>query len=267
MKRVAVLGARGFLGSYICHNLRNHIILPVTRQTLDLTDYDQVSDWLDQARPDTIINCATAGGKTKLGDHNYSDLQNNVQLFLNFYNLSDKFHRFINIGSGAEFDRSLDIFQVQENDICRSNPSDSYGLSKNIIARLCLEKPNFCTLRLFGIFDSTEPDIRILKKCQIQQEITVNDCEFDMISARDFLRILDYYISVNEITYQDINCVYSDKTTLESIVRHFASIHNANLRISINRSATPKNYSGSGQRLANLGLDLWGLNTGLEHYA
>lgn len=266
MKRVAVLGANGFLGSYICNNLRQHIILPVTRQTCTLTDFVSVQNWLNCAEPDVIINCATSGGKTKLGEHNYQDLQNNLQIFLNFYNRSHKFKKFINIGSGAEFDRSQDLESVPERNLVYSQPQDSYGLSKNIIARLCTEKENFYTLRLFGVFDRSEPDFRLLKKCLTQQEITINDCEFDMISARDFLRILNHCINQNDLPFRDINCVYQDKRNLESIVRQFASIHNATLKIEVNANSGAKHYSGLGQRLSTLGVNLVGLDASLEHY-
>lgn len=266
MKRVAVLGANGFLGSYICNNLRQHIILPVTRQTCTLTDFISVQNWLDHAEPNVIINCATSGGKTKLGEHDYQDLQNNLSIFLNFYNQSHKFKKFINIGSGAEFDKSQDLNSVPERNLVFSQPHDSYGLSKNIIARLCTEKENFYTLRLFGIFDKSEPDFRLLKKCMVQREITINDCEFDMISARDFLSILDHCINEESMILRDINCVYQDKRNLESIVRQFASIHNAALEIKVNTNSGAKNYSGLGQRLSTLGLDLLGLDAGLEYY-
>jgi dTDP-4-dehydrorhamnose reductase len=46
--KIAVLGANGFIGSYLCTYLwtRNHEVLPITRKDLDLTDKDIVSVWL-----------------------------------------------------------------------------------------------------------------------------------------------------------------------------------------------------------------------------
>ncbi len=263
--KVAVLGASGFLGSYICLNLRNHVVYPVSRSTVTLTDYTSVSDWIDLYQPDVVVNCATAGGKTRLGDCNYQDLQNNLAIFLNFYNLRHRFGKFINIGSGAEFDKSKSIDRARESEILTSAPQDSYSLSKNIIARTCQMVDNFYTIRLFGVFDSTEPDFRLLKRCLQQTEITVQNAEFDMISASDFLRVLRYYIE-NDNLPQDINCVYQHKHDLESIVRHFASIHNNKLRIEVQIPADPKNYTGDGTALAEMGIDLAGLDQGLELY-
>lgn len=263
--KVAVLGAKGFLGSYICNNLRNHIVYPVSRNTVILTDYAKVSDWLDLYQPDVVINCATAGGKTRLGDCDYQDLQNNLAIFLNFYNLRHRFGKFINIGSGAEFDKSRSIDCAREQDILISAPQDSYSLSKNIIARTCQMVDKFYTIRLFGVFDSTEPDFRLLKRCQTQSEIMVQNVKFDMISASDFLRVLRHYVE-NDNLPQDINCVYQHKQDLESIVTRFASIHNTKLRIQVQTPADPKHYTGDGSLLAELKIDLAGLDQGLEQY-
>jgi len=263
--KVAVLGASGFLGSYICNNLRNHVVYPVSRRTLTLTDYTSVSGWIDLYQPDVVVNCATAGGKTRLSDCDYQDLQNNIAIFLNFYNLRHRFGKFINIGSGAEFDKSKSIDHAQESEILTSAPQDSYSLSKNIIARTCQMVDHFYTLRLFGVFDRSEPDFRLLKRCQQQTEITVQNTEFDMISASDFLRVLRHYIE-NDNLPQDINCVYQQKQDLESIVRRFASIHNNKLRIEVQIPADQKNYTGDGTRLAHLAVELAGLDQGLEHY-
>ena len=263
--KVAVLGASGFLGSYICNNLRNHVVYPVSRRTLTLTDYTSVSGWIDLYQPDVVVNCATAGGKTRLSDCDYQDLQNNIAIFLNFYNLRHRFGKFINIGSGAEFDKSKSIDHAQESEILTSAPQDSYSLSKNIIARTCQMVDHFYTLRLFGVFDRSEPDFRLLKRCQQQTEITVQNTEFDMISASDFLRVLRHYIE-NDNLPQDINCVYQQKQDLESIVRRFASIHNNKLRIEVQIPADQKNYTGDCTRLAHLAVELAGLDQGLEHY-
>lgn len=265
MKRVAVLGARGFLGSYICHNLRDHVILPVTRDTLDLTDHASVGQWLDRSQPDVIVNCATAGGKQSLGQQIYNDYHNNLQVFINFYNQSQRFQRLINIGSGAEFDVSRSIDLAEEADIFKARVIDSYGASKNLISRLCSEKENFYTLRLFGIFHNSEPGIRLLKKCVNQNSITISDREFDMISASDFLQVLEHYITETPF-YRDINCVYPHKTSLETIVREFAGIHNKSLMISVDRPSAAKNYTGSGEKLRSLGIPLQGLHTGLVNY-
>lgn len=255
--RVAVLGSNGFLGNYICQNLK-HDVIPVNRSNLDLGNFSAVKSWLIDARPDAVVNCATSGGKTQLGEVSYQDLQNNLTVFLNFYNNSYLVEKFINIGSGAEFGIENNIDSAQEEDLLAVVPKDSYGYSKNLIARLVLEKYQFYTLRLFGCFDKTEPDFRLFKKFLASDNFSLIDRQFDYISASDFLRILDYYL-VNEDLIKDLNCVYSNKVYLSSILDKFNKEYTT-------ASISPNNYTGNGDKLTQLNIDLEGLDAGIEKY-
>jgi len=86
MKKIAILGANGTLGNLLGVLLKDvGTILPVTRKDLDLLNYTAVYDWLQREHPDVIINCAFSGGSVNTTDVNLSDLQRNMQMFLNFY--------------------------------------------------------------------------------------------------------------------------------------------------------------------------------------
>ena len=76
--KIAVLGARGFLGSYLCNYLadKNYEVIPVTRDTVNLNDYWAVDQWLCQYQPDVVVNCAINGGGIKVNDINYINVQN-----------------------------------------------------------------------------------------------------------------------------------------------------------------------------------------------
>lgn len=256
--KVAVLGSSGFLGSYILHNLKDCIVYPVTRNNLDLTNSVEVRQWLQDRRPDVIINCATAGGKTKMGDVNIAELQNNLSVFLSFYNNSDLVPKFINVGSGSEFDVSKDINLAQEINIVNSIPKETYGYSKNIISRMILEKENFYTLRLFGCFDKSEPDFRLFKKFIKGDVTSISDRYFDYFSASDFVKVVTYYIN-NDLLPKDINCVYQNKHLLSEILDKF----NKEVRVV---EINPNNYTGDGSKLASLGIDLDGLDKGILKY-
>jgi dTDP-4-dehydrorhamnose reductase len=256
--KVAILGSSGFLGSYIFCNLKDCIVFPVTRKTLDLTDSNQVRNWLLDKKPDVVINCATAGGKTKMGEVSLNELRNNLSVFLSFYNNSDLVPKFINIGSGSEFDVGKDINLAREQDLISSIPKETYGYSKNLISRMILEKENFYTLRLFGCFDRSEPEFRLFKKF-LRNEITeIQDRQFDYFSARDFLKVLTYYIKESNLP-KDINCVYQEKRSLSEILNKF----NKPFKV-IGRN--PLNYTGDGTKLAGLGICLDGLDKGIQDY-
>lgn len=257
--KVAVLGANGFLGQCILRDLKKYTLIPVTRKDLDLTNFEQVKSWLLENKPDVIINSAIAGGsKTGLSQQEFADVQNNLSIFMNFYNNSNIFSKFINIGSGAEFDLSTNIDQAREETVIRSNPKDSYGYSKNLISRLVLEKDNFYTLRLFGCFDNSEPEYRLFKKFLNNSQFCLTDRQFDYISATDFCRILSHYIDHDNLP-KDINCVYQNKLWLSDILakfnKEFTIIGNNNL-----------NYTGNGEKLNSLNLSLDGLELGIKEY-
>jgi len=259
--KIAVLGARGFLGSYLCGYLagKQHEVIPVTRDTVNLNDYEAVDQWLSQHRPDIIINCAISGGGVHVNDINYSDVQRDLGIFLNFYN-NPQVHKYINVGSGAEFDRRVSIDNCAEEYIKSVTPIDSYGYTKNIIARMCLGKSNFYTLRLFGCFDSSEPDIRLFKRFLADPNLVIKDRQFDYISARDFAKIVEYYCDYNALP-KDINCVYTQKKMLSDMLqmlRPGAIINKV--------SNTGDVYTGTGVKLAQLSIDLDGLEKGIKSY-
>jgi hypothetical protein len=198
------------------------------------------------------------GGKIGLHDQIFEDVQSNLSIFLNFYNNSNLFKKYINIGSGSEFDIRCDINNAAELSILDACPKESYAYSKNVIARMVLGKDNFYTLRIFGCFDQSEPDFRLFKKVLSNNISSILDRQFDYISASDFMKILKYYL-YNDNLIKDINCVYSDKLYLSQILDKF------NKEIKIN-GINPLNYTGNGNNLSNLKIKLDGIDIGIKEY-
>lgn len=265
--KVAVLGSNGYLGSYLVKRLIDdgYTVLPISRKDLNLTDFKAVGQWLDLNQPDTVINCATAVSITGVRENtvNYDDFRNNINIFLNFYHHSHFFRKFINIGSGAEFDKVDGVNQAVESDVIKSFPKETYGYSKNLISRLVLEKDKFYTLRLFGCFDSSESPVRLFHQLQIKDQIDLQDKQFDYFSAQDFYKVVVYYLN-NNVAHKDVNCVYQEKQLLSQVATMFKKLHN--LSVKINIVGVGDNYSGSGNRLATLGIPLDGLEKSIKDY-
>jgi len=261
--KIAILGAKGFIGSYLCRHFAktDHTVIPVTRNTVDLSNYWAVDKWLRETDPDVVVNCAISGGGAKVNDINYTDVQRDLQIFLNFYNSSHSF-RYINVGSGAEFDRRTSITNVTEDELLGFCPVESYGFTKNTIARMVLNRDNFYTLRLFGCFDSSEPDIRLFKQLKQKSEVTIQNKYFDYISAKDFSTIVEYYCGEG-IKFKDVNCVYNQKRLLSEQVDLFILYHGGKM---INASSDGLHYTAYGGRLESLNLPLAGLEAGIKEY-
>ena len=95
-----------------------------------------------------------------------------------------------------------------------------------------------------------------------REDCLIEDKYFDMFGLEDFARVVDYYLAAGSV--KDINCVYHDKTKLFDTVKAFKDYH----RIDTNLILGPKglSYSGNGDQLADLDLDLLGLQSSIERY-
>lgn len=257
--KILVFGASGYIGNYISKQIES---IPITRKEADLTDFQSVKKLISKYKPDTIINAAS-DSDTSLTNFNQNAYLNNISIFSNLYLLREEVKQVINFGSGAEFDRRFDIYNVDESEIFFRNPKDHYGFSKNIAARTTSILDNFYTLRLFGCFHHTENSTRLLKNISTKQFVEVGDRYFDFFWLEDIIPVLNYYLS-DQNKPKDINLVYKDKILLSDFIGRFFEYKGLNKKI-VYKSAD-LNYTGSYEKLDILGLGLKGLDQGLKEY-
>jgi nucleoside-diphosphate-sugar epimerase len=264
MNKIAILGANGFIGRELVEFLRpTCTVIPVTRDILDLTDFVAVRQFLARGQFDAVINCAASyqTDQTLL-----TDTRNNLGIFSNFYHNSNLFGKFINLGSGAEYDVTTNIDGAKEQSIFSCSPQDSYGFGHNIKSRLCLDKENFYTLRIFGCFGGSEAARRIIPKFLACQDtfLLENDRCFDFISVQDLCVVIKSFIE-NTHTVKDVNCVYAPKQTLSTFLNKFKEIHQINTKVIV-KSTSTNSYTGDHHLLASLNIQLSGLDHGLKNY-
>ena len=261
--KIAILGANGFVGSNLVKFLsKQHEVVPITRKTLDLLDPLRVKVYLQQEQFDIVVNAAAA-----MTDNNaLSDTRNNLGIFMNFYNNNNLFKKFINLASGAEYDRTRDINNADESMIFERMPQDSYGFGQNIKSRLAAEKPGFYNLRIFNCFGKGESESRIfpvfLKK-KSKFEVS-GDRYFDYFSIQDLCKVVDSFIINDHVVY-DVNCVYLKKYKISEAVAMFADAREIKSNFTI-ASTSKNNYTGSGEKLHSLRIELNGLEQGFKDY-
>jgi GDP-L-fucose synthase len=264
--KILITGAGGFLGSYLAEQLHYEIVA-LTRQELDLSDTDATNKYFKSNRFDAVIHCGASGRNTPAIE-DWNIVNNNLSSVMNLVLNRNRVGKLINIGSGAEFDISTPINCVKESEVFERMPSQSYGKSKNLISRYLQGQTNCYNLRLFGCFDSSEDEARLLKKMHsiVAQGNTfsISDREFDMISASDFLTIIDAVLN-NTITDTDINCVYSKKYRLSEILSVYCDTHGLD-RSLIEVTSQGLNYTGNGDTLSKYHLNLLGLEQSLANY-
>lgn len=264
--KIAVIGAGGFVGSNLAaHLLHNHHVTPITRATVDMLDPMAVLAYLQKQRFDVIINAAAVMTNNDM----LHDTRNNLGLFMNLHSYSHLFGKLINLGSGAEFDRTRNINNMAEYNIHQCMPQDSYGFGQNIKSRLCSTKFNFYTLRLFNCFGKGEYSSRIIPRFVAQQSEDVfeiqNDRLFDYFSIQDLCKVVDSFVDNNH-KLKDVNCVYSNKFKISEMIATYCSLHNLKPNYKV-VSISDNNYTGSSANLDSLNINLDGLEKGLEAYA
>jgi nucleoside-diphosphate-sugar epimerase len=229
--KIAVLGTRGFVGRHIFEYLnQSHIVTGVTRDNLDMLDPLAVNEFLQAGRYDVIVNCAAV----MTDNSTLYDARNNLGLFMNFYNKSKLFGKFINLASGAEYDRTQDINQITEELIFDRVPEDSYGWGQNIKSRLCAEKDGFYNIRIFNCFGAGESNTRIFPRYLNRQKTfeIINDRQFDYFSIQDLSTVVQDCIE-KDWAINDINAVYTEKYKIASFNSSVEFIKSFNIRSSI----------------------------------
>ena len=261
--RIAVLGANGFVGSSIFNYFsKDNFVIPFKRSNINMLDPVQVANSLKVSNYDVVINCASRTSSVT----SFSDVRNDLGLFMSFYNNSDLFGKFINISSGAEFDRDRDLFNVKEIELFDRLPSDSYGFSQNVKSRLCHEKNNFYNLRIFNCFGNGEIPTRIFPRYLARSgplEIT-NDRYFDYFCIQDLCTVVKEF-ATNSQSVKDVNCVYKEKFKISQVLEKFCIANELPSEFNIT-STSSTNYTGSGELLEGLNFNLIGLDQGLANY-
>ena len=262
--KIVVVGAQGFVGSSLTKYLSNgHSVIPIAKESLDLLDARSVRDFLFLNKPDVIVNAAATMKNNDLID----DTRNNLGLFMTLHQYRDWFGKLINLGSGAEFDRELDINTALESDIFKVMPKDSYGFGQNMKSRICHDTKNFYTIRIFNCFGLNEIPTRIfprfLNKGDSILEIT-NDRYFDYFSIQDLCTVVEN-CCVNDWVVPDVNAVYQKKYLISEVLNKFCELNNLDPNFKV-VSKGKNNYTGNGDLLELLGISLSGLEHGLKEY-
>ncbi len=155
--KVLLTGGGGFIGRNLRAALsgRYALFAPSSRE-LDLLDPHAVEAYLKEHRFDAVVHAATWNAtRTSQRDRSLV-LENNLRMFFNLARSPKLYGRLINLGSGAEYDRSRPLIRASESDFDRHVPSDAYGFSKYLIRKYCERMPDFANLTLFGVFGPHE---------------------------------------------------------------------------------------------------------------
>lgn len=273
--KVLITGGNGFIAkeiiSYFKRDQEFKTELIVTnRDTLDVRDPIKVKDFFDKNHVDIVIHTAVKGGKRNRKD-TIVDFFDNIIMFDNLATHSHKFKLMFNFGSGAEFDRSTDIYYAKESSIYDRYPDDYYGLSKNLIARKIIESNcNIINLRIFGCFGPNEISSRLIKNTvqrfrNNKTAVIHQDRFMDYVCSEDVYRVLKYIVlNYDNIKFKDVNICYEEKKSLKDIVYLIKSLTDSPCDVIINTQEHNLSYVGNPRILKQLDVSLVGLEQGLK---
>ena len=270
MKKVAVMGARGFVGRNLTAYLgERYEVRPITRKDFDLLDAHAVEDFLKKEKPDVIINCTNQGGsrKTEAAGERPDVIGNNLKMFFAQERCLDAGMRMINFGSGAQYNKSRDLCKVREEEFGRFIPSDDYGYSKYVMEQYISQR-NRATLAgeiynpvIFGLYGAHEDYTfkfisNAILKNMLEMPITINqNVVFDYLYIDDFLRIIEHIIE-NDCTYKEFNITPTESIDLVRIAELINSCGRYQSEIIVKNPGMNYQYTGDNSRLlANMGTD------------
>ena len=277
---VLITGANGFIGSNLMTLLSKvpdiHLFAG-TRQTIDLYSSQSVGEYLRKNKITKIIHCAIEGGKRNVTD-SPDIVYENLLMFQNLIQCQQKDSLFINIASGAEYDRKNEIYREDERCVPYRIPTDYYGFSKNLIAKTLLGYSNAVNLRLFGCFYHNEAPTRFIRSnierfLKDEPIIIHQDKYMDFFYMEDLASIIEYLLLKTENHRlsdldRDMNMSYQTSYTLRQIADMISRLdwqHHSD--IIIEKEGMDKSYCGRSYNFSVascFGVEIAGLEKGLH---
>ena len=263
--KILVTGANGFIGKNLVHSLKDHEVMGIARDDLDLNNRTEVNRFFKYRSFDIVIHCAISGGRLQISD-GPEVLWENLSMFYNLLNNKNKFTKLINIASGAELDRSQPI-DLTNQDFKDKYPLDYYGMSKNIISRIVDSEKNMHNIRVFNVFGYNEDEQRMIKssiKKYISKDkiIIHQDKLMDFFYIEDLILLINYYINNNAFP-KDINAVYKTKYHLSEIAEMINNLSDYKVDIKIEQRGLSNSYIGKGMVTEMLPIEFKGLEKGI----
>ena len=257
VKKVLLTGGNGFIGKNIQESFlaeKYELVAPRSFE-LNLADTPSVDAYFAKHSFDAVIHAAV-----KPGHRNAKDTSNlfytNIRMFENLLRHTDKFGKFINLGSGAVYDTSADNHLVTEEKIGQNCGKDEHSFCKYVQHKRIENIPNAVDLNIFGIFGKYEDwEIRFISNaiCKTLFDLPITlrqNRRFSYLYVKDLMPVLEYFIE-NTPRYKSYNITPNEETELLYAAQTVQKLGQKNNQIFVAQEGYGLNYSGSNSRLCN----------------
>lgn len=252
--RVLLLGGSGFVGKHIVEKLSSkYQLITPTHTELNLLDEKKVEKIFSSVKPDVVLYCVNVGGIRKKAD-SAEVFEQNMRMFFNVTRCSKYFNKLIFLGSGAEYDKRINLIKVKETDFDTHVPEDYYGFYKYLCSKFIEKTDNIINLRVFGLFGPNEDySLRFISnticKSLYNLPLTINkNVLFEYVYIDDFMRIIDYFIS-HKVKYKFYNIGSGNPIDLITIANEVNNITKKKLKIIIKNRGLGNEYTCANTRL------------------
>lgn len=245
---ILITGGNGYIAKKLAQSLSTeHTVVLLTRAECDLTNEHACSLYFHNKSFDVIIHTAIEGG-SRLKEETEKVMENNLRMYYNLQKYVYPRTKFISFGSGAEL----------------GYPTDYYGLSKRVIAKSMLAKPNCFNIRIYAVFDHDELDTRFIKANIIRyvnkEDMVIHQNKLmDFFYMEDLISVVKYYIKEKNPP-KEIDCNYLESKTLLQIAEMINHLDKHRVGIRVLNEGYGKGYIGSWHGLV---LPLVGLKQGI----
>lgn len=255
MKIILITGGSGYIGRHLQRALVNRYrVFAPTHQELELLDAAAVEKYFRSHKVEVVIHAAVVGGSRPEETVEHS-LSTNLHMFFNVVRCRKYFSRFINLGSGAEYDKSRPLKKVSEDDFGKFIPNDEYGFYKYICAKYIEEtNSNMINLRIFGLYGQGEDyRLRFISNMLVRKLLSLplginQDMVFDYVYIADFVRIIEHFIK-HKGKYKFYNIGTGRPIHIAALASRINQMFDPRLPLTIGKAGLNKEYTCDTSRL------------------
>ena len=258
-KTIMILGSNGFVGrnlkEWFSNDCRYQLLCP-SHAELDLLNEASVKAFLQQYRPDVVINAAVCRNplffKTESPG---SELEQDLRMFYILEKHHALYGKMLYFGSGAEFDKRFSIASVAEDAFTNEVPTTEYGLAKYVIGKSIEASTNIYNLRIFGLFGKYENWKTTFISgacCKALKDIPISirqNVIFDYLFIDDFCRIVHWFVD-NKPKYHTYHVASGRKIDLLTLANAVKTISGHDVPIIVCHPGMGNEYTADVKRLA-----------------
>lgn len=258
--KVFVAGASGFIGrntaEYLAASPEKYEVFACTDPVADLRDAAAAARVVRDFAPDCLVNCAAmvSTRKTAYGHGDADVVGTNLSIFFNLLRARRPGARFIQLGSGAEYDLRAYKPKMSEDYFDVSVPADPYGFSKYAASMYAAAAGDITVLRVFGLYGRHEDyTFKFISNAIVKNllglPITINqNMVQDFLYVGDFLRLLERFIERGP-AHTHYNLTPTESPDLLSLAAMVNAAAEKPVEVRVLNPGLNREYTGSNARL------------------